>query len=297
MLKKIIRNKLVKAISLLILSQFFLSSTALAADSGKMKVNDINIYYEIHGTGKPVILIAGFTCDHTFWSGILKQLAANHKVLIFDNRGIGQTDSPKTPYSIEMMADDVMGLSKKLGLENPIIIGQSMGTAITQNIAKRYADQIQKIVLINTFDQLTKAPEMAFELTGELQSRNLPLRYRVQSIAPWVFSSAFLSQPNQLENLIKLAEQNPYPQSLVGYEGQLDALKKFNSQAWLNQIKTPTLIIAGEDDIIAPLAGAKEVQEKIGHNTPLEIIPGGHASPVEQPQKVADFILKFIDKK
>ncbi|KTD66939.1 lipolytic enzyme [Legionella steelei] len=260
-----------------------------------MKIDDINMYYEVHGKGTPIILIAGFTCDHTFWAGVLNQLAANHQVLTFDNRGIGQTDSPNTPYSIEMMADDVMRLSKKLGLQDPIIIGQSMGSAIAQNIGKRYPDQIQKIVLINTFAYLTKAPEMAFELTGELQRMNLPLRYRVQSIAPWVFSSDFLSQPNQLETLIRLAEQNPYPQSLIGYERQLNALKEFNSGDWLSEIKTPALVIAGEEDMIAPLAGAKEVQKKIGNNTQLDVIPGGHASPVEQPQKVADAILKFID--
>ncbi|MBN9227326.1 MULTISPECIES: alpha/beta fold hydrolase [Legionella] len=296
-LKKVTHYNLMKVVTLFILgvSHFLLSSGAIAADSGKMKIDDINMYYEVHGKGTPIILIAGFTCDHTFWAGVLNQLAANHQVLTFDNRGIGQTDSPNTPYSIEMMADDVMRLSKKLGLQDPIIIGQSMGSAIAQNIGKRYPDQIQKIVLINTFAYLTKAPEMAFELTGELQRMNLPLRYRVQSIAPWVFSSDFLSQPNQLETLIRLAEQNPYPQSLIGYERQLNALKEFNSGDWLSEIKTPALVIAGEEDMIAPLAGAKEVQKKIGNNTQLDVIPGGHASPVEQPQKVADAILKFID--
>lgn len=66
-------------------------------------------------------------------------------------------------------------------------------------------------------------------------------------------------------------------------------------QCYFNEIKNPTLIIAGEEDIIAPLAGAKEVQEKIGYNTKLKIITGGHASPIEQPQKVVESILKFID--
>lgn len=288
--------KFLRTISLLFLkaSHYFLSTRAIAPETGKIKIGDINMYYEVHGKGTPIILIAGFSCDHTFWSGILNELTPNHQVLIFDNRGIGQTDSPNMPYSIDMMADDVMRLSNQLGLQNPIIIGQSMGSAIAQNIGKRYGHQIQKIVLINTFYQLTKAPEIAFELTGELQKLNLPFRYRVQSIAPWVFSSDFLAQPNQLENLIKLAEQNPYPQSLIGYERQLEAIKAFNSSTWLHEIKNPILIIAGEEDIIAPLAGAKAVQKTICANTKLEVVPGGHASPIEQPQKVVDTILKFI---
>lgn len=279
------------------LFQVFLSQNAVAANTGIVKINDINMYYELHGksNNNPIILIAGFTCDHTFWAGILNQLSEKHEVLIFDNRGIGQTDSPNHPYSIDMMADDVIALSNKLGLKRPIIIGQSMGSAIAQNIGKRYENQINKIVLINTFDHLTKAPEIAFELTGELQRLNLPITYRVQSIVPWVFSSEFLSQSNQLTNLIKIAQNNPYPQSLIGYERQLSALKTFDSRSWLHEIKSSTLIIAGEEDIIAPLVGSRDVQNGIGNNAQIVIIPGGHASPIEQPILVARAILNFID--
>lgn len=265
----------------------------------KLKINDITIYYEYHGKGNgvPIVLIAGFSCDHTFWSAILNQLKKNHEVLILDNRGIGQTDSPNIPYSIEMMADDVMELSRQLGLGNPIIVGQSMGSAIAQQIGKLYPERVEKIILINTFDHLTKAPEITFELIGELHRMNLPLSYRVQSIVPWVYSNKFLSEPNQLKNLIKIAEQNPYPQTYIGYERQLGALKAFDSRSWLPKIKTPALIIAGEEDILAPLSGAKEVQKGIGSHTQMVVVPGGHASPIEQPKKVTDAILKFIDQR
>lgn len=271
---------------------------AMAPNTGIVKVNDINMYYELHGKSNlhPIVLISGFACDHTFWESILNHLSDKYQVLIFDNRGIGQTDSPNHSYSIDMMADDVMELSNKLSLTKPIIIGQSMGSAIAQNIGKRYKNQINKIVLMNTFNHLTKAPEMAFELTGELQRMNFPITYRVQSLAPWVFSSEFLSQANQLTNLIKIAQDNPYPQSLIGYERQLGALKSFDSRSWLHEIKSPTLIIAGEEDIISPLAGSKEVQNGIGNNTQLLMIPGGHASPIEQPTLVIKSILNFIDK-
>ncbi len=300
MIKRIksLSHRIMNAINLLILItfSFFISITATASNTGKIKMDDIHMYYELHGQGAtPIILIAGFTCDHTSWSEVLKPLAAHYKVLVFDNRGIGQTDAPNARYTIEMMADDTMRLSKKLGLQHPTIIGQSMGSGIAQTIAKKYGKEINKIILINTFDRLEKAPEMAFDFTGELQKLKMPIRYQVQSIAPWVFSSDYLSKPHQLENLVKLAEQNPYPQSHVGYERQLEALKLFDSKSWLNQIRTPTLIIAGEDDIIAPLSNAKDVQKKIGSHAKLEVIPGGHGSLVEQPQKVAEAILKFIE--
>lgn len=263
----------------------------------KAIINDITLYYELHGDTHhhSVILIAGFSCDHTFWTGIVNDLCTTHKVLIFDNRGVGQTDSPDTCYSIEKMADDVMMLSEQLGLKKPTIIGQSMGSAIAQTIGKNYKEQINKLILINTFSYLNKASEMALELTGDLQRLQVPMKYRVQSIAPWIYSSHFLSQPNQLTNLVNIAENNLHPQSLIGYGRQLEALKSFDSRSWLAEIESPTLVIAAEEDVIAPISGAREVYKGIGRNTQMIILPGGHASPIEQPIPVAKAILHFID--
>lgn len=270
-----------------------LVSAAIPPASGKIHANGINIFYELKGQGSPLVLIAGFSCDHTFWSGIVDELAKHHQILLLDNRGIGQTDTPNSAYTIDLMADDVMAVVKALGLKKPIIVGQSMGSAMAQSIGKRYANDIDKIILMNTFDKVYKAPQIAFELTGKLHRMNIPLKYRVESIAPWVYSSEFLSQPNQLDKLIGYAEKNPYPQSLTGYENQLEALQIFNSSDWLHDIKVPTLIIAAEEDIIAPLNAAKEVAKNIGPQTKLMIVPGGHATPIEQPQKTIKAIEDF----
>ena len=268
-------------------------STEVKANS-KVHVNGIDIYYELHGRGSPIILIAGFSCDHNFWSMMVDELAKHHQLLLLDNRGIGQTDTPDSTYTIELMATDVMGLVKILGLKSPTIVGQSMGSAIGQVIARKYPTDIDKLILINTFSQLTRLPEVVFELIRDFQHINLPLKYCVQSVVPWVYSNEFLSQPNQLQNLITLAEKNPYPQSMVGYQGQLDALKAFCSSEWLNEINAQTLVIAAEEDIIAPIAGARGVADGIGSNASLVIIPGGHASPIEQPLKTTQKILDFV---
>lgn len=261
------------------------------------EINGIRIYYEVHGenTASPLVLIAGFSCDHTFWTPLIDLLKTHHQIVVLDNRGIGQSGCPDIPYSIDMMADDVMALCKQLHLTQPIIVGQSMGSTIAQNIAKRYSTEIQKIILINTFNRLTKLPEIVFELIAEFQRKKLPLIYQIKIALPWVYSNEFLNRPNQIEMLINLLENNPYPQSSIGYQRQLEALKSFDSKPWLNTIKIPACIIAGEADLIAPLSDAKEVQQQLGNHTPLMIVPGGHASPIEQPEKIANIISKFIN--
>jgi len=75
------------------------------------------MYYEIHGDGEPLLLIVGLATDISEWDGIIHWLAKKYQVLAFDNRGAGRTDKPDTHYSIEMMADDTVGLMQTLGME------------------------------------------------------------------------------------------------------------------------------------------------------------------------------------
>ena len=79
-----------------------------------VKVNDIQMYYEMHGDGESLVVILGLGTDVSEWDGIIRWLANKYQVLAFDNRGAGRTDKPDIPYSIEMMAEDTAGLMQAL---------------------------------------------------------------------------------------------------------------------------------------------------------------------------------------
>ncbi len=96
---------------------------------------DINIYYEDHGKGEPLLLIAGWGTDLTCWQFQIPEFSTKHRVIAFDNRGAGRTDAPDEPYSFRMMADDAVGLLDALGIGQAHILGVSMGGCIAQEIA------------------------------------------------------------------------------------------------------------------------------------------------------------------
>ena len=96
----------------------------------KIHHNDIEIYYEQHGDGEPLLLIAGMSVDHTAWLSILDGLSKKFQVTIFDNRGCGQTSSPKGPYTLQQMADDTAALMTALHLDQAHILGGSLGGAL-----------------------------------------------------------------------------------------------------------------------------------------------------------------------
>src|SRR5258708_4769767 len=102
------------------------------------KANGATIYYELHGEGPPLILIAGYTCDHSFWKPVLRDLAKNFTVLIYDNRGVGQTHDAGGKLSAKLLADDVMAVAAALKFKAPHIVGHSMGGTIAISIAAEY---------------------------------------------------------------------------------------------------------------------------------------------------------------
>src|SRR5260221_14763239 len=115
-----------------------------------VRVNDITMYYEIHGEGEPVVLIAGLNSDHTLYRGIIPPIAESYQVVAFDNRVVGQTDKPDIPYSIEMIADDTAGLLNALGIEQAHLLGTSMVGRIATALALRLPQQVKSLLLVST---------------------------------------------------------------------------------------------------------------------------------------------------
>jgi len=111
------------------------------------KVNDINMYYEMHGGGEPLVLIAGLGTDLTVYEPIINELSQKSKVLAFDNRGVGRTDKPDAPYAIEMMADDTAALMSGVGIEKAHVLGISMGGRIAMALALQHPDKVKSLVL------------------------------------------------------------------------------------------------------------------------------------------------------
>lgn len=105
-----------------------------------VNVNDIQMYYEIHGEGKLLLLIGGLGLDLSELQSMSGWLAQRYQVIVFDNRGAGRTDKPDIPYSIEMMAADTAELMKALAIERASLLGISMGGKIALDLALRHPE-------------------------------------------------------------------------------------------------------------------------------------------------------------
>ena len=116
----------------------------------RIKVQDIDLYYEIHGEGYPMVLIRGLGSNADHWYTQTPVFSSRYRVVSFDNRGIGRSDKPNEPYTISMMADDTVGLMDALGISRAHILALSMGGMIAQEIALKYPEKVESLVLACT---------------------------------------------------------------------------------------------------------------------------------------------------
>jgi 3-oxoadipate enol-lactonase len=111
------------------------------------KVGDINLYYEIHGKGEPLVLIMGYGLRGGHWLDMQDKLTREYRVIVIDNRGTGQSDKPEIPYTANMMAGDVAGLLDVLGIDAANVFGYSMGGSIAQEFALNYPHRLNSLIL------------------------------------------------------------------------------------------------------------------------------------------------------
>lgn len=262
----------------------------------KVRIHDIDLYYEIHGEGKQLLMIAGFSCDCLLWNPILTELSKHFQVIIFDNRGVGRSSAPDLPYSIKQMAEDTFGLINHLKLDKPHLLGHSMGGAIAQHLAYQHAEKFDQLILCNTFCKLNFAACLVEKNVLQMLQNNIPISLIVDTVIPWLYSSNFLKQSNNLEFIRYLLTNPAHPQSVVGFKRQLEALTTFDSTAWVENIKTKTLIINGGEDLIC-LQNFMTLNEKIQHSQVFHFPHSGHVPFVEEKTLFTEQILQFLKNK
>src|SRR5207302_6620074 len=113
-------------------------------------VNGIKLYYEIHGTGHPLILLHGGLGAIEMFGPNLPALAEGHRVIAVDLQGHGRTADVDRPISVETMAEDIAALIKKLGLEKPDVVGYSLGGGVALLVAARHPELVRKLVAVST---------------------------------------------------------------------------------------------------------------------------------------------------
>lgn len=258
------------------------------------KIKGIELYYEQQGVGDDLILIGGLSADHQVWKSTLRLFSPHFRVTIFDNRGAGQSSAPDFPYTTELMAQDVLGLMEALSISRAYIVGHSMGGCITQQLLLMAPDRIKKAVIMCSRAQPSTLANMILSMRSKLQAAAVSEELLAEYVMPFLFSEAFLSVPGQVKGFIQWTMQNAHPQSAAAFNNQFHAVLTHDVSEKLDQITTPTLVIAGEEDILMPYQAAEIVAKTLKNGSFLKISGCAHMPHVEQSALFAKAVLEFF---
>ena len=263
----------------------------------KIASNGIDIYYEIHSQGKPLVLISGLGYSLWQWHRMVPFLMEHFQVITFDNRGVGQSDKPGGPYTAQMLADDTVGLLDALGIEKAILMGHSMGGFIAQALALDFPQRLDKLILCSTnfggIHHVPVSPE-AMKVLTDVSSDPLT-RFKnglIVSTAPgWAEKN-----PETIQEWIEWRVSNPiepgaYQAQLAIGLALLDNAAAF--EARLFQISIPTLILFGAYDKVVPPENASLLAEKIVSSQVVIFPDAGHFFPIEIPEAASETVTNF----
>ncbi len=254
----------------------------------KAKVNGTELNYEVSGKeGAPwLVLSHSLACTVRMWDPQVAAFKDRFRILNYDMRGHGASAAPNGPYTLDMLADDVVGLMKELKIARAIYLGLSIGGMIGQTLALRQTRLFDKMVLADTGH--AQPPEAIKQWDERIRiAQTQGMRSLVPSTMERWFTPSFRDSPSA-KKIAELIANTP----VAGYVGCGQAIMKLNTTARLKEIRLPVLAIAGEADPAAP--GTKYVGENVPGAKLVMLKQAAHIANVEQPEKFNQALRDFL---
>ena len=259
-----------------------------------IEVNNINLYYELHGDSRKetIVLSNGILMSTASWNFQVAELSKNFQVLVYDCRGMWQSDHPDEPYSMELHADDLSSLLSALEIEKAHIAGISYGSEISMMFALKYPHKTKSLLIFDGVSQVDPLLK-AFGDTWVAAAEQKNAAFLLKVTNPLNFSEEWIVKNQKI--LPILAEK--YSQlDFDAFIRLMDSFYNFNITTNLPEIHVPTLVVVGEKDILKTRAYSKKIAELIP-NSEFFVVPGsGHALCLEKPKEFNSLVMGFVYK-
>ncbi|MGH3276679.1 MAG: alpha/beta fold hydrolase [Streptosporangiaceae bacterium] len=258
-------------------------------------INDHTVRYKLEGDGgETIVLINGLADDLESWALQMDDfLAAGYRVLRFDNRGIGGSSKPAGPYSSRMLADDAKALVDHLGITDFHLMGVSMGGMIAQEYALAYGSDLRSVTFGCTYAAPGPFCSRMFSMWADM-APVLGVPFVMRDVTLWAFTGPFFEErePDLAEFEVAMRYMD---QPAHAYLAQLAVIQDHDTTARLREVTTPTLVLAGAEDILIPVELSRRLHEGVT-GSEFATTPGGHACLWEHPAPFNEAFLAFIKR-
>lgn len=247
----------------------------------------LQLEYAERGSGPTVLFIHGYPDSWRAYEPVMRILPADVRAVAFSLRGFGDSGRPESGYAMADFAADAAAFMDAVGIAKATVVGHSMGTLVAQELALSYPERVASLALIGSaasFDNpVVRELERAVDALSDPIPREFIHAFQTSTVHRPV-PEAFM---DTLVNESMKVRMNVWRDALAG-------ILAFRSADRLARLTVPTLIVGGDMDEIAPIAGQEQIHRAIRGSKFLYYEHSGHSPHWEQPQRFADDLLAFL---
>ena len=258
------------------------------------RINGVELYHEEHGSGFPLLLLMGFGDDCGAWSLQLPAFSARYRTIVYDHRGVGRSEKPRTGYSIQQFSDDAIGLLDYLDASQVHLLGYSMGGRVAQDLAARYPGRVASIVLASSAAKPNALNLYILKASAYLNRTFGPEATSAFGPVISFTHDYFAKHLSELIDNLGKPPADPIPSH--AFEGHVQAIEEHDTTPVLGKIKVPTLVLMGDQEWLNPRSDADALLQGIPNSKLRVIEGGGHGFIWEIPDAFNQAVLEFLDE-
>jgi 3-oxoadipate enol-lactonase len=259
----------------------------------RVRSDDVEIFYEIRGSGPPVVLLHPFPCHHEFWNPVAEALDSRYRLILPDLRGHGDSEIGEGPALMPKHAGDVARVLDAAGVGKAAFVGCSIGGYVLFEFWRRFRARVISLVLCDTRPQSDTAEGRANRLKAAAAVLEQGTEPFIESMIPKLMGRTTVStRPDLVDGARAMMRKMSAEDISLVLRGMAE---RPDSVADLKSINVPTLIVIGEEDVLSTVADGELMRQNIA-GSQLKVVPkAGHYAPWEQPELVGKVLRQFLD--
>lgn len=260
----------------------------------QIKVNRINLAYDIKGIGAPVVLLHAFPLNRTMWQPQIAELSKKFQIIAPDFRGFGKSQRTSKPYPMERLADDIYALMRKLDVSKFVLGGLSMGGYVALALYRNYPDAVQALILADTRAEAdTDEGKKNRKALADQVIKEGPQVIAEQMTPKLLGKTTLAKKPLLVKQVKKIISST----SIAGIaNASLGMAFREDSNPLLPSITCPTLILVGKEDVLTPAPLSENLHRNIKGSEMVMIPAAGHLSNLENPKAFNAALKQFLKR-